>query len=68
MTEDVIEELVNKNQYNYSIIKIIINYTKRTVTVQKGGRCSYGGKKASKKTINRKILEFKTAGFEIMEE
>lgn len=68
MKEDVIEELVNKNQYNYSIIKIIINYTKRTVIVQKGASCSYGGKKASKKTIHRKILELKTAGFEIMEE
>lgn len=53
----------SKNQYNYSIKQIIIDYTAKTYEVKHGCECKIEKKNSTTKAINEKIEELKAAGF-----
>lgn len=59
----MIKIYTSKNQYNYSIKQIIINYTAKTYEVRHGGACRIEKKNSTTKAINEKIEECKAAGF-----
>ena len=60
---DKIETLTSKNQFNYSIKQIIINYSAKVYEVRHGAECRIEKKNSTTKAINNKIEELKAAGF-----
>lgn len=63
----MIEILTSKNQFNYSIKQIIINYNDKTYKTYYGGQCKIAKKNSTRKAINEKIKQLTLAGFiEIM--
>lgn len=53
----------SKNQYNYSIKQLIINYETKTYKLLYGGECRISPKNATTKFINNKIQELNLLGF-----
>lgn len=53
----------SKNQFNYSIKQITIDYTAKTYEVRHGAQCRIEKKNATTKAINEKIEECRAAGF-----
>lgn len=56
----------SKNQFNYSIKQITIDYTAKTYEVRHGAACRIEKKNSTTKAINEKIEECKTAGFKLV--
>lgn len=56
----------SKNQFNYSIKQITIDYTAKTYTVRHGGECRIEKKNATTKAINEKIAECEAMGFTLV--
>lgn len=59
----MIKVYTSKNQYNYSIKQIIINYTAKTFEVRHGAECRIEKKNSTTKAINEKIEELKQLNF-----
>ena len=57
------EILTSKNQFNYSIKQIVIDYDKMTYSVYYGGECRIAKANSSTKNINNKISQLQEAGF-----
>lgn len=62
----MIKTYTSKNQYNYSIKQIIIDYTAKTYEVRHGAECRIEKKNTTTKAINEKIEECKAAGFKLI--
>ena len=56
----------NKNQFNYSIKQITIDYTTKTYIIRCGGECRIEKKNATTKEINEKIAECEAMGFTLV--
>lgn len=56
----------SKNQYNYSIKQIIIDYEHKTYNVNYGASCKIAKKNATTKLINQKIEECKMLNFTLI--
>ena len=54
----------SKNQYNYSIKQLIIDFDNRTYELNFGGRCRIAKKNSTTKAINEKVEELQAMGFE----
>lgn len=59
----MIKIYTSKNQYNYSIKQIIIDYTAKTFEVRCGAECRIEKKNSTTKAINEKIEELKQLNF-----
>ena len=56
----------SKNQYNYSIKQIVIDYENKTYTVNYGASCRIAKKNATTKFINEKIKECEMLNFTLI--
>lgn len=56
----------SKNQFNYSIKQITIDYTTKTYSVRYGSECRIEKKNATTKAINEKIAECEALGFTLV--
>lgn len=53
----------SKNQYNYSIKQLIIDFDNKTYELRHGGQCRIAKKNSTTKAINEKVEELKAIGF-----
>lgn len=61
------EILTSKNQFNYSIKQILIDYTNKRIFIYYGGQCRIAKKNSTTKAINQKIEQLRAAGFECLQ-
>ena len=54
--------LTSKNQFNYSVKQIEIDYDNKTFKVMHGGQCLISRKNSTTKAINQKIAEMQAIG------
>lgn len=59
----MIEILTSKNQYNYTIKQILIDYNLKTFEIKYGGETKIAPKNASTKKINETAEKLRAAGF-----
>ena len=59
----MIEILTSKNQFNYTIKQILINYDLKTFEIKHGGAAKIAPKNASTKRINETAEKLRAAGF-----
>lgn len=59
----MLEILTSKNQFNYSIKQIIVDYTNKTYLINYGSQCQISKKNSTTKAINQKIEQLQAAGF-----
>lgn len=53
----------SKNQYNYSIKQLIIDFDNKTYELRHGGQCRIAKKNSTTKAINEKVEELQAMGF-----
>lgn len=53
----------SKNQYNYSVKQLIIDFNNKTYELRYGGQCRIAKKNSTTKAINGKVEELKAMGF-----
>lgn len=61
------EILTSKNQFNFSIKQLIIDYTNKKYLINYGGQCRIAKKNSTTKAINQKIEQLREAGFECLQ-
>lgn len=62
----MIKTYTSKNQFNYSIKQITIDYTAKTYEIRHGGQCRIEKKNSTTKAINEKIKECELMGFTLL--
>ena len=53
----------SKNQYNYSIKQLTIDFDNKTYELRHGGQCRIAKKNSTTKAINEKVEELKAISF-----
>ena len=62
----MIKTFTSKNQYNYSIKQITIDYINKKYEIRHGGQCRIEKKNSTTKAINEKIKECEAMGFQLV--